>query len=50
MTEIKNAQGKLVCKVDQKSRSIEIVSKGFKTIIRFLANGELEILNEKQVI
>lgn len=49
MTEIKNANGKLVCKLDQKSRTIEIVSKGFKTSIRFLESGELVVLNEKSV-
>lgn len=45
MKDIKNGNGKLVCKVDEKNRIIEIIHKGHKTILQFLENGTLVVLN-----
>lgn len=45
MKEIKNGNGKLVCKADEKNKIIEIVHKGHKTILQFLENGKLVVLN-----
>jgi len=45
---VKNADGKTVCRADGTSRIVEIVQKGFKTIIRFTPDGtyQVENLNE----
>ena len=45
MKDIKNKNGKLVCKVDERNRLIEIVHKGHKTILQFLENGKLVVLH-----
>ena len=47
MEIIQNANHKTICRADVKNKSIEIVHKGFKTIIRFLDNGKMEIINFK---
>jgi len=49
MEVVKNANGKTVCRVDGTSRIVEIVHKGFKTIIRFAPDGtyQVENLNEQ---
>ena len=48
MKEIKNSNGKLVCKVDEKNKIIEIVQKGYKTVQQFLENGTLVVLNTQK--
>lgn len=48
MKEIKNSNGKLVCKVDEKNKIIEIVHKGYKTVLQFLENGTLVVLNTQK--
>ena len=45
MEEVRNVKGKLVCQIDQKNRVVEIVQKGCKTYIRFMADGTAEIIN-----
>lgn len=45
MEVIKNSNGKTVCYADSQNKVIEIVHKGFKTIIRFLPDGTYETLN-----
>ena len=45
MKQIKNANGKLVCQVDATKKTVEIVHKGFKTTVRFTADGRVEIVN-----
>lgn len=45
MKDIKNSNGKLVCKVDEKNKIIEIVHKGHKTILQFSENGKLVVLH-----
>lgn len=45
MKDIKNSNGKLVCKVDEKSKLVEIVHKGHKTILQFSENGKLMVLH-----
>lgn len=44
MTEIRNFCGKLLCCVDVKTKTIEIVIKGQKTLIQLLDN-EVKITN-----
>ena len=47
MRDIKNADGKLVCRMDEKSGIIEIVHKGCRTLIRIKPDGTVEIVNTK---
>lgn len=47
MKQVKNANGKLVCQVDESKMTVEIVHKGLKTIVRFKADGSVEVLNTK---
>ena len=47
MRDIKNADGKLIFKVDEKNAVIEIVHKGCKTLIRFMPDGTAEVINTK---
>ncbi len=44
MTEIRNSCGKLLCRVDVKTKTIEIVIKGQKTLIQFFDN-DVKITN-----
>jgi hypothetical protein len=47
MRPIKNANGKTVCEVDTATKTVEIVHKGFKTVVRFTTDGRVEIENTK---
>ena len=47
MKQVKNANGKLVCQVDVTKKTVEIVHKGLKNIVRIMANGSVEVLNSK---
>lgn len=44
MKEIRNFCGKLLCRVDVKTKTIEIVIKGQKTLIQFFDN-DVKITN-----
>ncbi len=48
MEVVKNANGKTVCHVDGASQTVEIVHKGFKTIIRFMPDGTCRVKNLQQ--
>lgn len=45
MQDIRNGANKLICRIDKVSKTIEIVRKGYKTIIRFLDSGQVLIKN-----
>ena len=45
MKQIKNANGKLVCEVDEAKKIVEIVKKGYITTIRFCNDGRIVISN-----
>lgn len=45
MEKVKNAAGKLVCQIDKQQKLVEIVHKGYTTLIRFCADGHVEITN-----
>jgi hypothetical protein len=45
MRDIRNARGKLVCRLDEKAGVVEIVHKGCKTLICFKPDGTAEIIN-----
>lgn len=50
MEEIKNLMDKLVCRVDKSNRIVEIVSKGYKTIIHFFDDGNVKIINTDKIV
>jgi len=45
LRKVKNANDKLVCCIDEKMKKIEIVHKGYKTILQFNATGNIIIKN-----
>ncbi|NLH45850.1 MAG: hypothetical protein GX451_06970 [Acholeplasmataceae bacterium] len=45
MRDIRNARGKLVCRLDEKAGIVEIVHKGCKTLIFIKPDGTAEIIN-----
>ena len=47
MTDVRNLAGKLVCRIDESVRKVEIVSKGHKTLITFMGNGTAEVTHEE---
>ena len=40
METVKSANGKTICRADGKSKTVEIVHKGVKTIIKITTNGK----------
>ena len=44
MKEVRNSMDKLVCRIDEKQKIVEIVLKGQKTTIQFLQN-DVKIVN-----
>ena len=45
MKPVRNSKGKLVCQVDDSTRTIEIVSNGVKTTIQLMPDGRFKITN-----
>lgn len=45
MEEIRNNLGRLVCRVDQLTKTVEIAVKGSVTTIRFTDDGEIKVIN-----
>lgn len=45
MQDIRNVDGKLVCRLDKEAAVVEIVHKGCKTLIRLKPDGTTEIIN-----
>lgn len=45
MKPVKNSKGKLVCMVDEVSKTVEIVQYGVKTLIQLMPNGKFKISN-----
>ena len=43
--EVRNANGKLVASVNETTRTVEIVQRGFITKIRFNPDGTFEVIN-----
>jgi hypothetical protein len=46
MRDVKNSAGKLVCRVDDETGTVEIVRSGTKTLLRLLPDGTFDIHNE----
>lgn len=49
MEDIRNAEKKLVCRINRQTRTIEIVQKKCVTTIRFLENGQVNVINANKV-
>ena len=45
MEELRNLNGKLVCRLDKKVSVVEIMHKGCKTLICFKPDGTTEVVN-----
>ena len=50
MTEIRNSQGKLVCRADKDNKTVEIAVKGNVTVIRFTDDGKMKIENTERKV
>lgn len=48
MTDVKNLNGKLVCRIDEVAGIVEIVLKNCKTLIYISPAGKIEIANIKE--
>lgn len=46
MQRVTNLIGKTVCYVDKDKKVVEIVHKGYTTIITFTADGKVEVVNK----
>jgi hypothetical protein len=47
MREIRNNDGKLVCRVDESAGTVEISVKGCKTLIHMSTDGTIKVVNTK---
>jgi len=47
MRVIRNDKNKLICRLDEKRKIVEIMQKGNITIIHFKPNGTVEIIGGK---
>lgn len=45
LTDIRNSQGRLICRVDEGSKIVEIAVKGCITTIHFSDDGKINISN-----
>jgi len=48
MREIRNSDGKLVCRIDEITGTVEIVVKGCVTLIERAEDGEIKVVNHKK--
>lgn len=44
--QVRNINGKLVCNINEKRRTVEIVHKKAKTVVCFKSDGYVEVINE----
>jgi len=49
MREIRNSDGRLVCRVDEATNTIEISVKGCTTLISLTSDGKIKTKNIKRV-
>ena len=47
MEVIKNGNGKTVCRADASNKIVEIVQRGFKTVIQFMEDGTMKVINSE---
>ena len=50
MQEIRNNSGKLVCRIDKPTKTVEIAVKGSVTTIRFSDDGTIKVTNKEKTV
>jgi hypothetical protein len=50
MKEVRNIQGKLVCRIDEEGKIVEIAVKGCITVIRFSEDGKVSVINTTKAV
>ncbi len=50
MKAIRNSHGKLVCRIDEQKKIVEIAVKGCVTTIHFTNDGKMQVLNTEKKI
>jgi hypothetical protein len=48
MREVRNDEGRLVCKIDEATGAITINIKGYVTVILLKPDGEIKVVNFKK--
>ncbi len=48
MKVIRNGNKKTVCRADATQKSVEIKQKGFKTVITFLEDNKMKVINSEE--
>ena len=48
MREIRNSEGRLVCRIDETTGTVEIIVKGCVTLIERPQDGSVKVINRKQ--
>ena len=49
MEVIKNGNGKTVCRAGASNKIVEIVQRGFKTVIQFMEDGTMKVINSEAI-
>lgn len=42
MEDVRDVEGKLICKIDPNTKMVEILQRGIKTTVQFLQDGTFE--------
>ena len=50
MQEVRNNQGKLICRADRLTKTVEIAVKGCVTKIRFSDDGKINVTNKNKAV
>ena len=50
MIEVRHTDGRLACKVDESTKTVEIQGKGCVTLVIFRDDGSVEVINVKQLV
>ena len=48
MREVRNSEGRLVCRVDERTGAVEISIKGCVTLIERTQDGGIKVVNSKE--
>lgn len=49
MREVRNSEGRLVCRINERTGTVEICIKGHVTLIERMPNGKFKVTNSKKV-
>ena len=48
MREVRNSEGRLVCRIDERTGAVEIIVKGCVTVIERTQDGGVKVVNRKK--